>query len=401
MNRSPLPTPYYLIDLQRLQNNYNGLHDAFRKKLPNIIIGYSFKTNSLPWLIRWMKQMGAYAEVVSSPEYQLALRAGFDQAKVVFNGPYKGFDAFFAALESGALVNLDSFHEIEWLKMHRPVKMEKWQVGLRINFDLESQCPGETIMGDKPGRFGFNFENGSFNAAVSLLKKLPYIHISGIHAHHSTKTRSLKVFNAIVYMIGAASRLIPNPIAYIDIGGCLFGDKPGGPTFDAYAETIAAAASNFFDLDTTTVIVEPGAALIASPVSFYCSVIDVKTIGRQSIVTTDGSIMNVDPLMHGTKFEITCDCNISRKPINTQVITGCTCIEKDRMATIEGSGAFAPGDLLAFHNTGAYTMALSPLFIQYYPAVYIKDGDRISLVRTQWGAAEYEQGSFFPGIPLD
>ena len=53
------------------------------------IIGYSYKTNYLPSLIKEMSNLGAYAEVVSRLEYDLALKIGVKPNKIIFNGPLK------------------------------------------------------------------------------------------------------------------------------------------------------------------------------------------------------------------------------------------------------------------------------------------------------------------------
>ena len=38
-------------------------------------------------------------------------------------------------------------------------------------------------------------------------------------------------------------------------------------------------------------------------------------------------------------------------------------------------------------------MCLSPLFISYYPDVYLEDKGRITCVRRRWGVKEYVQGT--------
>ena len=98
---------------------------------------------------------------------------------------------------NGAIVNLDNFSEIEHLLLFSSSKRAKIKVGLRINFDLESYCPNETIPGKEPGRFGFNIENGDLQKAISLLSSIPNVSIVGLQGHHSTRTKSLKIFKTI------------------------------------------------------------------------------------------------------------------------------------------------------------------------------------------------------------
>ena len=91
----------------------------------------------------------------------------------------------------------------------------------------------------------------------------------GIHGHHSTKTKSLNVFRAICNKILEVSEDIIDDIEYIDMGGCIFGDKPGAPSFKEYADTICDILEETFDKNKVTLILEPGAALIASHLNIY------------------------------------------------------------------------------------------------------------------------------------
>ena len=64
-----LETPCFIIDEERLRNNYDSLNKAFCSSWGrNFQIGYSFKTNSFPWILLWMREHGVYAEVVSETE---------------------------------------------------------------------------------------------------------------------------------------------------------------------------------------------------------------------------------------------------------------------------------------------------------------------------------------------
>ena len=60
-----LVTPCYILDSNKLDRNYDELPFAFTSQWKKFIVGYSFKTNSLPWVLNYMKNKGAYAEVVS------------------------------------------------------------------------------------------------------------------------------------------------------------------------------------------------------------------------------------------------------------------------------------------------------------------------------------------------
>ena len=57
-------TPYYLIHKEQLDQGMEKLKMAISQYWPNTIVGYSFKTNSLPWILAYMKEQGCHAEVV-------------------------------------------------------------------------------------------------------------------------------------------------------------------------------------------------------------------------------------------------------------------------------------------------------------------------------------------------
>lgn len=395
MTFNELRTPCYVLEEEKLSKNYYSLIKAFKDKWDSeVIVGYSFKTNSLPWILTWMKAHNAYAEVVSSDEFELAKKLGFSADKIIINGPVKGFSSILEILNGGGIVNLDSFSEIELIENNKPLT-GKWKVGLRFNFNLEKECPGETIMGEEPGRFGFNIENGSFTEAIRRLEVLDYVSITGLHAHHSTKTKSLKIFNALSNKLVELSRMINHDLEYVDIGGCLFGDKPGAPTFDDYAETVINVLAKGEFIRNAKIVIEPGASIIASPMSYICSVLDIKEVSGKRILTTNGSLIHIDPQMHGIKFlkDVVRTSNKDKQLIKEQILAGFTCIEKDRLGVFENEKELSVDDKVLFYNTGAYSMTLSPLFISYYPDVYIKNDDEYTNVRRKWTVENFLQNN--------
>lgn len=382
-------TPYYSIDLQKLEKNLSDLRSSFAALWPDFMVGYSFKTNNLPWLAKWMKSQQVFAEVVSTPEYELAKFVGYADNQVIINGPCKGYDTMDKILIAGGIVNLDNFQELNHIRDNQEAYPHDIKVGLRINFDLESACPGETIPGKEPSRFGFNVENGDFQKAIHFLKDIPNIKVVGIHAHHSTRTKSLGIFKAITYKACECSALC-DELEYIDLGGCLFGDKPGTPSFDEYAQTIVGVLKNNSIPSGVKLILEPGAALIASPVSYVCKVIGTKDIKSVRLVYTDGTIKHIAPQMNAIKFSYTLNTP-STNMIKRQVISGYTCIEMDRFLDLSDEKELNVGDEIIIHNVGAYTMSLAPLFIDYFPAVIVKDGADKQVVREHWSKEEFIQ----------
>ena len=393
-----LPTPCFVLDEQALLDNYEALATGFRARWPDLVIGYSFKTNPLPWVITRLAREGAWAEVVSNREHELALRLGFAPDRVILNGPVKGFDCLRQALDDGAVVNLDSHAEVDWIERNRPTgHHEAWRVGVRVNFDLEAACPGETVAAREPGRFGFCVEDGSLSAAVARISRLPYVRVVGVHGHSSTRSRSLAVFEAITGALVRAANLLPSPPEYVDVGGGFFGGRRGDPAFarfptmEQYADTIAARLrAGGIVPEHCRLIGEPGACLVATAFVYETSVVDVRDVRGTRLVTLDGSRLDVAA---NSQAPLAClpRATAARQPHPArQVLCGYTCIEMDRLADLPaGAPELAPGDRVVFPGIGGYGMSMAPLFIRHLKAVYVlpREGGAPFPVRDEWTAA--------------
>ena len=196
-----LQTPFFVIDEPILNHYYDMLAESLSSNWGNYLIGYSFKTNSLPWLVSFVKKRGAHAEVVSEDEYSLAKYMGYKDSEIIYNGPYKGEHSFCNVLLSNGIVNLDSMQEITWLtRLAHSYPDKFFKAGIRVNFDLEKMCPGETTMGDVSGRFGFCYETGSLAKALEILHNIPNVSVAGLHLHSSSKSRSVNIFRSIARM---------------------------------------------------------------------------------------------------------------------------------------------------------------------------------------------------------
>lgn len=388
--KQELITPCFIVDQNELKNNIDKMHKALKDTWENYIIGYSYKTNSLPWIIKFLKENNVYAEVVSDFEYKLAQKIGCSEEEIIFNGPNKGKDIFIHSIKNGSIVNIDSFREIEWiskLELKKPIT-----IGIRVNFNLEQECPGETAMGIEGGRFGFSLENGDLEKAINKLNSLHNVKVVGIHLHNSTKTRSLNIYRSLAKKVCEISKLFKYELDYVDIGGGFFGGLETKPSYYEYMKTISLELSRVFNNKKTKLIVEPGAALIASPVSFLCEVVDVKDTYSKRIVTINGSRNNIDPLMSKTNYFLEIEKKEKKETIEEQIICGYTCMENDRLMKLIDKEELVIGDKLTFNKVGSYTMCLSPLFIEYFPTVYLRDytGEYIC-VREKWDVEEYMQ----------
>lgn len=389
-----LPTPYFLLDEDILQKYFDMLTTSLKENWNHYQIGYSFKTNSLPWLVQFYKKQGVFAEVVSKDEYGLAKHLGFWDDEIIYNGPYKDETSFNDVMLAGGIVNIDSKQELSWLlNLSQKNQEQKFGVGIRVNFNLEEMCPGETTMGETGGRFGFSYENGSFRDALGMIAGIPNVSVKGLHLHSSSKSRSVEIFRSIAKMACQLKREFKLELDYVDLGGGYCGGMEGRPEFPDYFPVIAEELEKEFDRDKTMLIVEPGISLISKASSFVTSVIDVRDIQDTRYLITDGSRFNIDATMIKSSYLYHKELQDvgKRRIMDKQEVTGFTCMECDRLFTMENSEELIQGDQIIYENVGGYTICLNPLFIQYFPSVYVKNEAGYMEVRRKWTAKEYVQ----------
>lgn len=386
-----LKTPYYVIHKEELDSNFNRLIKAIDKYWDNYIIGYSYKTNALPWVIKHFDELGCYAETVSEDEYNLAKLVGVQKNRIIYNGPIKTKETFVDALENGCVVNIDSQREIEWLD---EVAESKRIVGIRINFDIEKMCPGQSQCAEEGGRFGFCYENGELSKVVHKLRE-KNVKISGIHLHTSSKSRGLDIYRAIAEMACKVQEEFGFELDYIDIGGGFFGGLSTKPQFEEYLSLIESILVSKFDKKRTKLIIEPGMAVIGAPISYVTTVIDVKETEFNRFVVTDGTRTSIDPLMTKSSYFHTYEKQSDTVEISKQVICGYTCMEHDRLYTAIDEPALCIGDKIIYDKVGAYTMCLTPLFIKYFPDVYVEENGGLWIVRNAWKPEQYVMNSRF------
>lgn len=359
--------PKYIIDFHKFEENCNEVQQAFDKEWnANTIYGYSVKTNRNQELIKFAYNNAWYIEMVSPDEYEYCLNLGIESNRMILNGPCKESLIKQEKLEV-KYINLDNMDEV-YAYCTSGIDSK---VGLRINFDMEQMCPGETTAGDEVSRFGFDSEGDELLQAVNILKKYGYENI-GVHLHTSSVTRSTDFFAALARKTVLLKEKLNINFDYIDIGGGFFGGQriAGKPLMDDYAKAICNILKEAFSPCKTTLILEPGASVIATCVSYQTSVINVRDIRDTRIITLDGTLLHINPFMvkRSQPYIVMNDLE-NREIIEKQIICGSTCMEKDRFDLIENKKEIKKGDILCFHNTGAYTMAFNSSFIFSPPKV--------------------------------
>ena len=392
-----LSSPCYIIDEVHLKNNFEGFLSALRRAWgSNCNLAYSIKTNPHKSILQTALNSGCIAEAVSGEEYKHAASCGFATPNIVFNGPIKTREAFECALRSGSIVNIDSKSELRYLReifVEDATALSNARIGIRVNFDLEAVCPGETLTGKAGGRFGFSYENGELEHVINTINSLndldpcdasdnhKKINISGLHMHVTTSSRSVHVYRELSRFAVKIAREFSLDLDFVDIGGGFFGGAIGDEAaYDNYAHEIASELARHFNPENVELIIEPGGAVVCTPGYYMGRVLDVKDTSHGRFVTCDLSRVNIDHEMKKTAYVYEVNTHpksldfAQREIMKNQTLCGFSCMESDRLCVLENEHELFEGDLMVFKNAGAYSMSFSPgFFIRQAPTVYFKN----------------------------
>jgi diaminopimelate decarboxylase len=383
-------SPFYVLDGDAFEANFRALERAFLARWPRVRIGYSYKTNYVPALLRRARRLGAHAEVVSRLEYDLALRVGHRPETILFNGPVKSREDVEEALAAGARVNLDSWYELDHVRSfverhpRRPAR-----VGLRVNMTLDDLEGASHVQeGLEIGRFGFPPE--AVPDVVGTLAGLG-VRVSALHGHASSRSRGAWIHERIAATLcQLAEALLPGQVEELDVGGGFYGPMPpalappGAPSFDDYASAVAGALERgaWARARRPLLVLEPGVALAADALSFVTRVLDLKFIRGRTLAVVDGSALHVKPSLHpkNQPHRVIAREGAPRGGARRLGVTGSTCMEKDWLLR-DVEVDLAPGDFLRIDHVGAYSVVMSPPFIHAAPAIVTRGGGRFTAVR--------------------
>ena len=362
---------YYLLDVERFKSNHDQFLQALLHHYPRVRFAYSYKTNYLPPLCRWIDEQGGYAEVVSAMEYQFACAMNIEASRIIFNGPCKERPALLQALRDGALINLDSVFEVEAVEAAARTHPDRdLVVGLRCNLAL----PDEPM-----SRFGLSVGGEDFHEALGRLRKIPNCRVSGLQCHVLTRERSIQDYRRVAEQMVAAAQeyLSLEELRFIDLGGGFFSRMPPElerqfgvhvPSFGEYAEAIGSVfAACFHDSKGPELILEPGLCITADVMRFVAKVLDIKRLRGKVFALVAGSVYDVKPTKATRQLPVQA---VSRRAAGPRVVAGSapldivgyTCMEDDILRE-RFDAELEPGDFVVFENVGAYTIVLKPPFI--------------------------------------
>lgn len=380
-------SPLYVVSENTLRCSYRELAQAFTKRYARTTIAYSYKTNYLSAICAILHQEGAWAEVVSGLEYEMARRLGVAGPMVVFNGPYKKPEEMKRAFMEGAAVNLDSIDELKTAGEVAQKLGRKVKVGIRCNMQLNYPA------WDK---FGFSYEQGEAFDVCKQIKKHKYLQLAGLHCHAGTYIIDLGIYRRLIENLTTLAMDIKKELGlemeYLDIGGGFPSSNslhtqlmPGytiAPPIEQYAETVCTVINkklhNF--KNAPRLILEPGRSVVDECMHLLTKVVSVKErLGSNRAIIVDAGI-NLLPVSTYYRYEMASDRD-SAEAMEEVDIYGALCMQIDVLRKAVRLPVVKTADIITISKVGAYNFTQSMQFIYPRPAVLLLTDGKAAIIR--------------------
>ncbi|WFB36105.1 alanine racemase [Kiritimatiellota bacterium B12222] len=392
-------SPLFVYDEAELKRNLFRWKQAFETLYQPVRFAWSYKTCYLRGICQCFHEEGSLAEVVSEMEYHKARKSGVPGKNIILNGPHKSQILLREALKEGAILHIDHFDEVDDVLAIADESDHKLKVGIRVNMDAGIQPVWS--------RFGFNFENGEAQQALTQLLRHPHIQLSGVHCHIGTyildpQAYALMTQKLLTLAYWAEDRF-DQRIEHLDLGGgfpsparlkgIYHSPEVYLPPPSEYAEAIVnSLQANLRPGHLPQLLLESGRALVDSAGWLLSSVLARKVMpdGRDLVVMDAG----VNVLYTATWYEI--QASLTQKhegEFHSTQLVGPLCMNIDVLHPEWMLPALERGEILCIPNVGAYNVTQSMQFIVTRPAVVLlrEDGSE-DLIRRAETLSDVEMG---------
>ena len=394
-------TPLHVVNHSRLLDDYERFNASFKSLYPKTAVGYSYKTNPLPGVLKILHSAGALAEVISQFELWLALELGVPPERIIFNGPGKTRDAIELAVHHGiGMVNVDGFAEIDEIAHAARIAQRKQNVGVRVITSVGWSS-----------QFGLAIASGSAMEAFRTMRKHSHLIPTGLHFHLGTGIRDVPIYlQAVRETLEFAQALLIElgiHITQLDLGGgfgvptvrpftewdtrLTLNSRPAGPVDVAaaarpadYAQGIIELITKYYpaDADTSpTVIFEPGRAITSSSQSLVLRVLAVKDdpTGVRNVILDGGK--NIAMPLGWEVHELLAVNGAADARVSTYNFYGPLCHPGDLHFRSKTFRTLKAGDLVAIMDAGAYFIPNQMNFSHPRPAVVMVDSGCTTVLR--------------------
>jgi diaminopimelate decarboxylase len=373
-------TPAYVVaedDLRARARAFQAAFEAVGQTDHEVV--FASKAFPATAVMRLFAEAGLGCDVASAGELHLALRAGFDPAKLILHGNARDDGELRMALEHRVgLIVIDGFDDIDRLARLTAGSAERQGVLLRVTPDVRGDTHAKISTGQADSKFGFGLAEA--RAAIERARAVPGLELRGLHFHIGSNILALEPFRAAV---AAVAGLGDFPI--YDVGGGLgvaYTADQEPLAIEQYVAEVAGAVSELLG-PGKRVLIEPGRALVANGVVTLYRVVTVKQNVSRWVALDGGMSDNLRPMLYGSRYEAQV---ADRFGGSTRVqLAGKHCESGDVLVSDALLDDPQVGDVVVIPVTGAYghSMANNYNAVPRPPVIFCKDGQARVVVRRE------------------
>ncbi|HEX5956521.1 MAG TPA: diaminopimelate decarboxylase [Solirubrobacterales bacterium] len=381
-------TPAYVYAEADLRHRARAYLEAFRGRTDDFEVAYASKAAPFTAAYRVFQEEGLSVDIASGGELHMALRAGFDPARMHMHGNNKSEAELRDAVEAGVgHVICDSLAEIERLNVISGEAGRAQEVLIRVTPGVKADTHSYVQTGQLDSKFGLGLADGLAARAVAAVLASPNLRLVGLHAHIGSQIFELEPY---VRAIEALAELAdPAWCRLLNVGGGLgiaYTEADEPPSIDAYVDVKVRGTRRVFD-PVPRIVVEPGRSLVGNAGITAYTVGTVKEIpGVRTYVAVDGGMSdNMRPMLYGSRYEAIVADRADQAPETLVTIAGMHCESSDVIVRDARLAAPSPGDILVTPATGAYGYAMASNYngVPRPPVIFCNDGDARVVVRRE------------------
>jgi diaminopimelate decarboxylase len=374
-------TPAYVVAEDDLRRRARTFVEELARRHRDYDVLYASKAFPCTAVYRVLAEEGLACDVASGGELALALRGGFDAARIYFHGNAKSDAELQEALTAGVgHIVLDSFDDFVRLERVAAAADRRQEVLIRVNPDVAGETHHAISTGQADSKFGFSLRDA--REAIARMPSVPHLELVGLHFHIGSQLLQLEPFTAAVRAIASLGDF---PVYNLGGGlGVAYTAAQQPPSVAEYIEAVVGAVHEELGEDKR-LLLEPGRALVAnSTVTLYT----VQTVKRNvsTWVAVDGGMSdNLRPMLYGAEYEaILADRPLAPATERCQ-IAGKHCESGDVLIRDTALPDPVVGDVLVTPATGAYGYSLANNYngVPRPPVIFCRDGAAREVVRRE------------------
>jgi diaminopimelate decarboxylase len=373
-------TPAYVMaedDLRARAREFRGALERFHAGPGEVI--FASKACPVTAVLRVFAEEGLGVDVASGGELHLALRAGFEPARIYLHGNAKSEDELRAAVEAGVgTIVVDNHEDVAKLARVLPDGARQ-AVLLRIRPGVDADTHAAILTGHAESKFGLDPRE-----ARALADAPPaHLDVRGFHFHLGSQLNDPTPYRAAV---GVLAGLGERPV--YSLGGGYAVAYTGDDRPPAVAESVEAVVEAAHDLlgPDKHLVIEPGRSLVANAGVTLYTVESVKRLpGGARIVAVDGGMSdNPRPMLYEAAYEA-CAADRFGADGEPATVVGKHCESGDVLIRRTRLPELEPGDVLVTPVTGAYGHAMASNYngIRRPPVVFCSGGEARAVVRRE------------------